>query len=72
MSIGESLVAALTKPEALAFIFAFYFNMPCLMTMSATAHETHSLKWTLRVAGYYIIVSLVLAAVAYHIGCLIF
>ncbi len=72
VSIGESLSAALTKPEALAFIFAFYFNMPCLMTMSATAHETHSLKWTLLVAGYYIIVSIILAAVAYHIGCLIF
>lgn len=72
VSVGESLAAALTKPEALAFIFAFYFNMPCLMTMSATAHETRSLKWTLCVAGYYIVVSLVLAAIAYHAGCLIF
>lgn len=72
VSVGESLAAVLTKPEALAFIFAFYFNMPCLMTMSATAHETRSLKWTLRVAGYYIIVSLILAAAAYHVGCLLF
>ena len=71
-SVAASLAATLTKPEALAFIFAFYFNMPCLMTMSATVHETHSLKWTLRVAGYYIAVSLILAAAAYHIGCLIF
>ena len=71
-SVAASLAATLTKPEALAFIFAFYFNMPCLMTMSATVHEIHSLKWTLRVAGYYIIVSLLLAAVAYHIGRLIF
>ncbi|MCM1412638.1 MAG: ferrous iron transport protein B, partial [Lachnospiraceae bacterium] len=53
-SVAASLKTTLTKPEALAFLFAFYFNMPCLMTMSATAHETHSLKWTLRVAGYYI------------------
>lgn len=72
VSVGESLAAALTKPEALAFLFAFYFNMPCLMTLSATAHETRSLKWTLRVAGYYILVSLLLAAIAYHVGCLIF
>ncbi|MCM1181464.1 MAG: ferrous iron transport protein B [Clostridium sp.] len=71
-SVAASLLAALTKPEALAFIFAFYFNMPCLMTMSATVHETHSLKWTLRVAGYYIAMSLVLAAVAYHVSCLVF
>ena len=72
VSVGESLAAALTKPEALAFLFAFYFNMPCLMTLSATAHETRSLKWTLRVAGYYILVSLLLASIAYHVGCLIF
>ncbi|MCM1496243.1 MAG: ferrous iron transport protein B [Bacteroides sp.] len=72
ISVTAGLMATLTKPEALAFIFAFYFNMPCLMTMSATAHETHSLKWTLRVAGYYIAVSLLLAAIVYHIGCLIF
>ncbi|MCM1161070.1 MAG: ferrous iron transport protein B [Roseburia sp.] len=72
VSVTAGLMATLTKPEALAFIFAYYFNMPCLMTMSATAHETRSLKWTLRVAGYYIAVSLLLAGIVYHIGCLIF
>lgn len=72
VSVASGLMATLTKPEALAFIFAFYFNMPCLMTMSATAHETHSLKWTLRVAGYYVAVSLLLAGIVYHIGRLIF
>lgn len=71
-SVAASLMEALTKPEALAFVFAFYFNMPCLMTMSATAHETHSLKWTLCVAGYYIAVSLALAAAVYHISGLFF
>lgn len=71
-SVATSLMAALTKPEALAFIFAFYFNMPCLMTMSATVHETHFLKWTMRVAGYYIGMSLLLAALVYHVGSLIF
>lgn len=39
VSVGESPAAALTKPEVLALIFAFYFNMPCLMIMSATAHD---------------------------------
>ncbi|MBR1931229.1 MAG: ferrous iron transport protein B [Lachnospiraceae bacterium] len=70
--IAIALQAALTKPEALAYIFAFYFNMPCVMTMSATAHETRSLKWTLRVAGYYILMSLVLAFIVYHISSLFF
>ncbi|MCM1222542.1 MAG: ferrous iron transporter B [Lachnospiraceae bacterium] len=71
-TVAANLTAALTKPEALAFVFAFYFNMPCLMTMSATVHETHSLKWTLCVAGYYIVMSLLLAAAAYHISGIFF
>ena len=72
VSVGASLATALSKPEALAFIFAFYFNIPCLMTISSTAHETRSLKWTLCVAAYYIAVSLALAGIVYHLACLIF
>ena len=53
-AMGMALKTALTKPETLAFIFAFYFDMPCMMMLSATVHETRSLKWTLRVAAYYI------------------
>lgn len=72
VSVRASLATALSKPEALAFIFAFYFNIPCLMTISSTAHETRSLKWTLCVAGYYIAVSLALSGIVYHLACLIF
>ncbi len=71
-SVGAALTAALTKPEALAFIFAFYFNMPCVMSLSAAVHETHSLKWPLRVALYYICISLLLACIVYHVVGLIF
>lgn len=62
----------ISKPEALAFIYAFFFNMPCLMALSAASQETHSLKWTVRVALYYIGMSLALSFLAYHIGMLIF
>lgn len=71
-SIGIALSSALTKPEALAFIFAFYFNMPCVMSLSAAVHETHSLKWPLRITLYYIGVSLLLSCIVYHIALLIF
>ena len=71
-AVGAALAAALTKPEALAFIFAFYFNMPCIMALSAAAHETHSLKWPLRIALYYIGMSLVIACVVYHLARLVF
>lgn len=70
--VGSTMLSMISKPEALAFIYAFFFNMPCLMALSAAAQETHSLKWTVRVALYYIGMSLVMAFAAYHIGMLIF
>lgn len=72
VGVGNTMLTMISKPEALAFIYAFFFNMPCLMALSAASQETHSLKWTVRVALYYIGMSLVLACVVYHIGLLIF
>ncbi len=71
-ALVDILKTALTKPEALSFLFAFYFNMPCLMALSATLHETRSKKWTFLVAGYYVVMSLLIAAIVYHVACLIF
>ncbi|UTC54471.1 ferrous iron transport protein B [Treponema sp. OMZ 906] len=70
--LSNTMLAAISKPEALAFLFAFFFNMPCLMALAATAQETHSKKWTITIAVYYIFSALVIAAIAYHIGMLIF
>lgn len=71
-TLGSNLIASISKPEALAFLFAYFFNMPCLSTLAATAQESHSMKWTLKIAVYYIIVALIMSLVAYHIGLLIF
>lgn len=71
-NLGEVLATAITQVQALAFIFAVTFNVPCLMAITSTYQETRSLKWTLRIALYYIAASLVLAFLAYHIGLLIF
>ncbi|NLN98188.1 MAG: hypothetical protein GX127_07425 [Eubacteriaceae bacterium] len=38
------LAASLTRPQALAFIFAVTFNPPCLMAITSTYQETRSLK----------------------------
>ncbi|WP_349948753.1 ferrous iron transport protein B [Lacrimispora sp. BS-2] len=70
--VGTNLLATISKPEALAFLYAFFFNMPCLMTLSATAQESHSMKWTLRITAYYLATALLLSTIAYHIGLLIF
>jgi ferrous iron transport protein B len=66
------LLASLTPPAALAFIFAVTFNAPCLMAITSTYQETRSVKWTLRILGYYFVTSLLLAFLAYRIANLFF
>ncbi len=70
-NFNEMMLANVTRPEALAFIFAMTFNMPCVVALAATYQETHSAKWTARIVLYYTAVSLILAFIAYHIGMLI-
>jgi ferrous iron transport protein B len=70
-NINELLLANIAKPEALAFIIAVTFNMPCIVALAATYQETHSVKWTSIIAVYYTIVALLLAGAAYYIGLLI-
>lgn len=70
-NLGEILIANVSRPEALAFIFAITFNMPCVVALAATYQEIHSVKWTVKIAIYYTVVSLLFACIAYHIGLLI-
>ena len=64
------MVQSISKPEALAFLFACTFNVPCVMALSTTYRESHSLKWTARVALFYIGAALILACIVYHIAAL--
>ncbi len=68
---NELLLANISKPEALALIFAMTFNMPCIVALAATYQETHSVKWTLRIAFYYTATALLIAGIAYYVGLLI-
>ena len=70
-NLNEILLANVSKPEALAFIFAITFNMPCVVALAATYQETASAKWTAKIAAYYTVGALLIAMVAYHIGLLI-
>lgn len=47
-------------------------GMPCLMALTATTQETHSMKWTVRIALYYVLTALIMATIAYHVGLVIF
>ena len=69
-TLGNILTAAISKPEALAFIFAVSFTVPCIMAMAATYTENHSLKWTLKIAGYYMGVALLLSFIIFHVSSL--
>ena len=71
-NLNEILPQAISKAEALAFIFASTFNVPCLVALAATHRECHSLKWTIRIVLYYVIMALLLSCVVYHIGLVVF
>ena len=68
--LGGIMSETISKAEALAFIFACTFNVPCVMALSTTYRESHSLKWTARVAAFYIGGALVLSCIVYHIAAL--
>lgn len=71
-NIGEIIAAHISAPEALAFIFALTFNMPCAASCSMTVAESHSPKWVAITGVFYICSSLLLGCAAYHVGLLLF
>ncbi len=68
----NALSASVSKAGALAFIYAFFFNVPCMAAMAAVHVETRSAKWPLILTAYYMGTALLIGAAAYHIGTLIF
>ncbi|MCM1578559.1 MAG: ferrous iron transport protein B [Ruminococcus sp.] len=66
--IGAIIAASISKAEALAFIIAVTFNVPCMMAVASTYQETHSVKWTLKIAAYYVATALILSCLTYHIS----
>lgn len=71
-ALALSMTQAISKPEALAFMFACTFNVPCVMALSTTYRESHSVKWTARVALFYIGGALLLSCIVYHVALLFF
>lgn len=69
--MGQMLQEVITKPQALGFIMAIVFNVPCTMTVAATFRENHSKKWITLSVIYYLVFSLALSCIFYHIGLLI-
>ena len=70
-AIGQYLGATVSRPSALAFIFAILFSVPCYATVAAIYYETKSLKWTFGSVAYYTSLSLIWGMMAYQVGKLI-
>ncbi len=70
-SLAVLLPQVITKAQALGFIMAIVFNVPCTMTVAATYRENHSVKWIALSVGYYVVFSLAVSCIFYHIGLLI-
>jgi ferrous iron transport protein B len=70
--LESTLFGAVSKPSALAFIFAVLFSMPCFATLGAIYYETKSLKWTIGSLLYYTTLSFVWAFIVYRVGLMIF
>ena len=66
--LGSAMTQMISPAEALAFMFATTFNIPCIMALSTTYKESHSLKWTVRVALFYICNALIVSCVVYHVA----
>ncbi len=67
-ALTAAITEAISPAEALAFMFASTFNVPCVMALGTTYRESHSLKWTAKIAGFYVGSSLILSFVVYHIA----
>ena len=66
--LSQAMTDVVSKAEALAFMCACTFNIPCVMALSTTYRESHSLKWTARIAAFYVCGALVLSFIVYHIA----
>lgn len=67
-TLGTAMSGSINPAEALAFMFATTFNIPCVMALSTTYKESHSLKWTVKIALFYICNALLLSCIVYHIA----
>ena len=68
--LSQVMTQTISGAEALAFIFACTFSVPCIMALSTTYKESHSFAWTAKTAGFYVCAALVLSCIVYHIASL--
>ena len=67
-ALSAIMTQTISGAEALAFMFACTFSVPCLMALSTTYKESHSFAWTAKTAGFYVCAALILSCIVYHVA----
>jgi ferrous iron transport protein B len=62
------LLRSITPAQALAFLTAFFFNVPCCAAIAATIAESQSRLWTLKLGTYYLSMALLFATAIFHLS----
>ncbi|VVS94560.1 ferrous iron transport protein B [Desulfoluna spongiiphila] len=70
--LADFLAVSISRPSALAFVFAILFSIPCYSTVGVIYFETKSMKWTVGTVAYYSLLSFVWGVLAYRVGLLLF
>ncbi|MDR0428541.1 MAG: ferrous iron transport protein B [Puniceicoccales bacterium] len=70
--LQSSLLATLDHPQAIAFLVAFFLNVPCCAAIAATACEVKSFRWTCQLIFYYFCFSILCASITFHLSSLVF
>ncbi|MBN2039817.1 MAG: ferrous iron transport protein B [Spirochaetes bacterium] len=71
-ALTGAIAQSVSPASALAFIFAFFFSIPCIGTVATIYSETRSFKWTAGCSAYYLLASFIAGGIAYRIGLMIF
>jgi ferrous iron transport protein B len=64
---ANCLVDSISRPQAIAFLVAFFFNAPCCAAMAATATECRSYAWTAKLAAHYFAMALLLSGLVFRL-----
>ncbi|MCG8632515.1 MAG: ferrous iron transport protein B [Desulfobacterales bacterium] len=72
LELASLMSQSVSRPSALAFVFAVLFSVPCYSTVGAIYFETKSLKWTIGASLYYVTASVIWGILAYNAGKMIF
>jgi ferrous iron transport protein B len=70
VGLTQALSASYSAASALSFLVVTLLFIPCVATVAAIKQETGSWKWPLFSMGLYLVLSLAMGALAYHLAIL--